>query len=271
MTASSQSGCGSPLQPGEGDPAAQRLEEAGVAGQQRGVVRRCRPGAAPSRSRRRAAASAVTRSRPRRTAGHSSVDQRLVAGDQPAVPGADGEVAGVVALRGRRATPRRRGTPTPRTRRAAAGRPASGRRRAARSCSPPTSRAIAASTESHGSSCPPRNHGQRAVGVLLGGDPGDGRRAPGPRSGPRAAPAGQPAGQRAAAVRSRSAGPPPPAPAAGATAGLVGVDDEALAEQRVQQPLGGAGEPRPLRQVPDQQPVVGADERRCPCPRRPRT
>src|SRR6476469_5857354 len=40
---------------------------------------------------------------------------------------------------------------------------------------------------------------------------------------------------------------------------LVGVDDQALAEDGVEQPLGGAGQPGAVRQVPDQEPVIGPD------------
>src|SRR5690606_19442638 len=42
---------------------------------------------------------------------------------------------------------------------------------------------------------------------------------------------------------------------------LAQVDHEALADQRVEQPLGGAGDPGPLHQVPHQEPVVQPGQR----------
>src|SRR5438309_1910885 len=42
---------------------------------------------------------------------------------------------------------------------------------------------------------------------------------------------------------------------------LAQVDDQALADDRVQQPLGDPGEARGAHHVPDQQPVVTGDER----------
>src|SRR3954453_1872454 len=108
-------------------------------------------------------------------------------------------------------------------------------RRAAFS-SPPSTKPIAASTWFHTSVCVPSLHGN--------------------------APSACCTRAMEAAVARTSAGDRGPSRAGmSADMGLAQVDDQALADQRVQRPFGQPGDPRPLHDVPDQQPVVRRHER----------
>src|SRR3954447_8107539 len=115
---------------------------------------------------------------------------------------------------------------------------------------------MAASTMSQASSCPPRNHGTdpsadcsaamaatvcRTWSALS--TPGTSGRS------------GSGTGESRRLLVGRADGVPALA------AGLGGVDDEALPQDRVQPPLGRPGQPRASGQVPDEQPVVGAGQR----------
>ena len=197
---------------GQRDAAAQRLEEARVAGQERGVVRRPVGSQGPAdRAAGQLHPGDQVQARPDRRP--QRLHQLLVSGEQPAVPDADGEVAGVVALgrRCRLGAVAVLGGPRP-VRSLPPGEPAVGR-------SGPV--VPAAEVQGHrrldgvpGVQLAAAEPGQRAVGVLLRRRSSRRSPAPRPRSGPRAAPAGGGRGQRAAAVRSHWAGPPPAEPPA---------------------------------------------------------
>ena len=159
-------------QAGQGDAAAQRLEEARVAGEQREGVRR------PVRAEGPADGAAVELhgdDQVQAAADHRPQlrDEPLVGGDQPVVPQTDGEVAGVVALHARRhlGAVAVLGGPGP-VGALPAGQPAVGGAGAV---------VLAAEVQGHGRlDGVPRvelaapEPGEGAVGVLLRGDPGDG-------------------------------------------------------------------------------------------------
>src|SRR3954451_7125297 len=111
---------------------------------------------------------------------------------------------------------------------------------------------MAASTESQASSWPPRNQGSAPSGDCSAAMATTVCRSWSAVSTPGTS--GRSSGTRQGSGRVIHGG------LAGRDGGLVGVDDEALADQRVQQALEGAGQPGPAGEVPDEQPVVGADD-----------
>src|SRR2546423_15338978 len=93
---------------------------------------------------------------------------------------------------------------------------------------------MAASTWSHGSTSPPGNHGTAPHGSCA------------------------PAMLAAVAATSTVDSTPGSSGSDTVTLRLVRVQHETLADQRVEQALGAARQPRPGGDVPDQEPVVGA-------------